>query len=522
MTVSFGIEFEFDLINNNNRRTVRSGSTPLYLARNWSYQRDPTATVELRSPVFTSLEQYINECNKQFWGWINEFDSLIPYMHNSSSRSLGQHMHVGKPRVRLTLETREKLAKEIIKIYPLLMAIQSSPIPSRRGLTSVYCRSMTYYNNICDYDHYAEISLSHNGTLELRVFDANIPQSSLVNAFIVTRVAKKVWSRNFRGQDTHVSLGEYGDEREKALRNGLIGVNVTQKLKQIRNIIGNIEIPEIPAIKESLYLMARYRLNFYGVMKYTHVNHYEYFKKVLTDSSKYLEHLIEIPNIMHKEKLKQWKEKAREIETLDQLIGISIAVDKTLSRTLIEAIEERISEQPQTRRNITITRRINLGRSQVRELINNERYTISRINNVEGLTQEQVAERIHELLRLHGNGFVNVLSPEEIINTAVRFYVFWVREPNTNRTEICGCVGVHVRDRTIQSLVIDRRFRRLGIARRLVSHVLNVLVREGASKAKCWIRKQNNASLNLFKRFGFKIIDHIDRSYLLELNWRDN
>ena len=264
--------------------------------------------------------------------------------------------------------------------------------------------------------------------------------------------------------------------------------------------------------------MARYRLNFYGVMKYTHVNHYQYFKKVLSDCSKFLEHLIEIPNIRHKEKLREWKEKASQIETLDQLIGISIAVDKTLSRALIKAIEERISEQPQTARRIRAARRIELGRSEVRELISNERYAISRINNVEGYTTEQVAERIHELLRLHGNRFVNVLSPREVIETPVRFYVLWVRDTRRNITQICGCIGVHVREATIQSLVVDRRYRRLGIARRLVGHVLNVLSRENPTTARVWIRKQNNASLNLFKSFGFRIVDHNHRSYLLELN----
>lgn len=521
MPISFGVEFEFDLIDRNNRRIVGSGRHPYYLARNWDYQGDPTATIELRSPVFTSLEQFIEECNNQFSNMLEAREDIAPYMCNSRDRSLGQHMHLGKPNLRLSERTRRKIAKKIIKFYPLLASIHAQPIPSRRGLASPYCRSMEYYNDFADFDHYAELSLSHNGTLELRIFDSNIPQASLVCAFLATNIARKALrDRNNNSEDYEERrrfLEGYGEERSRALRYGLLGVNVTQKLRDLRTFLGNIEIPDIASIREALYLMARYRLNFYGVLRYTHVKHFDYFRLVLRDCSKYLEHLLEASNLRHRDKIEQWIEEAQQIENLDQLIGLSIGVDRAIAEQLTQAIAERLEENPELATRLESRRRISIGRSRVRELIERGVYYIRRINEVEGYTSNEVAEEISNLLRNHGESRVNPLSPREIISTPVRFYVFYVRDYERRATQICGVIGVHVRKGEISSLVVDRRFRRLGIARRLLNHALGVLRNSDTSVARTWIRKNNEASLNLFRIFGFRKVDRNHRSYRLEL-----
>ena len=94
MTVSFGIEFEFDYVDQNNQRVVFHSVEPIYLAPNWNYQLDPTASSELRSPVFTSIEQFIDECNNEFSTMVQRRPQLIPYMCNSQGRSLGQHIGI--------------------------------------------------------------------------------------------------------------------------------------------------------------------------------------------------------------------------------------------------------------------------------------------------------------------------------------------------------------------------------------------------------------------------------------------
>lgn len=286
MSVSFGVEFEFDYIDCSNRRAVSSGVRPLYLTEGWDYQLDPTASSELRSPVFTSLEQFINECNREFGEMVQLSNNYIPYMCNDDGRSLGQHMHVGKPNATLSLETKKKLAKAIVDFYPLLTAIHAQPIPSRRGLTTMYARSLMYYNDVISSDHYCEISDSHVGTVELRIFDSNIPQASLVNAFIVTEIAKKAFRSRNLNNSNDVDFRAYDQERSRALRYGLIGLNVTDYLRKLKAVVGNVEIPNIACIKEALYLMSRYRLNFYGVWRYSNVKPYDYFKAQRSDQRK--------------------------------------------------------------------------------------------------------------------------------------------------------------------------------------------------------------------------------------------
>jgi len=521
MSVSFGVEFEFDLIDQNNRRIVGSGRTPYYLANNWGYQPDPTATMELRSPVFTSLEQYIEECNKQFSNMLEARSDIVPYMCNSSDRSLGQHMHIGKPNLRLTERTRKKIARKIINFYPLLTAIHAQPIPSRRGLTSPYCRSMEYYNDFADHDHYAELSLSHNGTLELRIFDSNIPQASLVCAFLAREIAKKSMRRGGNSNEDYSTIRDYlrnyRSERSRALRYGLLGVDITQKLRELKRLLGNIEIPEIASIKEALYLMARYRLNFYGVLEFTHVKHYEYFKLTLRDCSKYLEHLLEARSVRHRDKIATWIAEAQQIENLDQLIGLSIGVDRAIAERLTQAVVERLEQNPELARRLETCRRIGIGRSRVRELIERGNYFITRIDGVTGYSRDEVAEEISNLIRLHGESMVNNLTPREIIESPVRYYVFYVRDSERRATQICGVIGLYVREGEISSLVVNRAYRRLGIAKRLITSAIAVLINNHTPVASTWIRKDNEASLRLFRSFGFRIVENNHRSYRLEL-----
>jgi len=514
MSVSFGVEFEFDFIGEDNRRVTYHGERPLYVSRNWDWQNDYTASCELRSPVFTSLRQYVDECNDQFNGLIGEYETvgyrLVPYMCNDRGRSLGQHMHVGKPHTTLSRDSKRRLAKAIVPFYPFLAAIHAQPIPSHRGLTTTFARSLRLYGDVIDIDHYCEISDSHVGTVELRIFDSNIPQASLVCAWIVTEIAKRTLRNREQVDNSSIDLNAYDHERTRALRYGLVGLDITNYLRRLKSLLGNIDIPDIACIREALYLMARYRLNFYGVWRYSNARAYDYMRVQLSDCSKYLDNLLRVDNIQHRDKIAQWASEAGQIENLDQLIGLSIAVDRSLESYAREAEAEAEVERPVIR--------ARLGRSEVRECLANDRYYICRIGDVRTMSLDEVAERISELLRDHGEGLVNVLSAREVIETSARFYVLVAFNPYRAVEEICGAIAVHVRSGEIRSLVVDRRFRRLGIARMLVEHVLRVLRDSGINRAHAYVRRENVASRALLESLGFRASGECDRSVLMTLN----
>jgi GNAT superfamily N-acetyltransferase len=515
LSVSFGVEFEFDYLNDENRRIVFRGERPIHLADGWDYQEDYTASSELRSPVFTSLEQFIHECNNQFGVMVYNNNSQIPYMCNDESRSLGQHMHVGKPNTALTSETKKKLARAIVDFYPLLAALHAQPIPSRRGLTTVYARSLIHYNDVISDDHYCEISDSHVGTVELRIFDSNIPQASLVNAFFITEIAKKVFRGRSQNNSSIIDFRLYDEERSRALRYGLVGLNVTNYLRRLRAVIGNVEIPDIPAVREALYLMARYRLNFYGAWKYSNVSPYQYMRAQLSDCSKYLENLLSVNGIQHEDKIRAWIDEAQLIENLDQLIGLSIGVDRSLAQALTDAIEQRLEAQPNVARRLNNVVNVVLSRSEVRNSLARGFYRIARINELRTLNVNQVAEHISYLLARHGEGLVDVMSAEEIINTNFRFYVLAVCDEHYGRETICGTVAINVRTGEIRSLVVDRRFRRLGIARTLLMHILAIAEERSLERVYTYVKLENTPAINLFSSLGFRVEGHDNGSYLM-------
>jgi ribosomal protein S18 acetylase RimI-like enzyme len=511
MTISFGIEFEFDYVRSNNEViTTYHGRDPYYIAPSWDYQADPTAGSELRSPVFTSLEDYIRECNNQFGHMVLNNRGEIPYMANESDRSLGQHMHIGMPRRQLTNYQKVKIAKTILELYPFFASIQAQPIPSHRGLNTIYARSMQQYRNVISSDHYAEISASHIGTVELRIFDANIPQASLINAFFITQIAKKaIQPRRRNNNDNNndsFDFNAYHEERQKALRYGLIGIDITSYLKKIRNIVGNISIPNINCIKEGLYLIARYRANFWVLWKYAQVPKFDYMKKTLENCSEYLNNIEQLVSTEKREKLRRWINEASEIENLDQIIGLSIATD----RTLVDMITERAQNAQTTTTVTTITRRMGLTRSEVRELVENGYWSLRRLNEVPNYDSTSVAEYISNLLRNHGNQYVNQYSAQEIIESPSRYYVFLAIDQRRNINQICGSIAVHMRTGEISSLVVDRRFRRLGIARKMVQKILMILYGTEVRSAITFIRNGNEASKRLFESLGFKKVEQND------------
>jgi len=495
MDVSFGIEFEFDIIKSDGtkiRTEFPRGRIPI---DTWGYQDDHTCAVELRSPVFTSIDHALEEISNQFNYWCSQFTNLAPYPYSSDGRSLGGHIHVGLPDRRLYYDESNVLGYTIANVYPFLVAMQAQPIPSIRGLGSAYLRPLWDVGyEIVDDDHYAEINYSHHGTLELRLFDANIPQVSLVNAFILTEISKIVLENLDNGKD--VDGSRYRRDRDSALRYGLRALDLVYYLNYIKGICGDLEIPSYPFLREILYLACKYRLNVWNILRLTNVNEYYYFKKMFTNPSGYLENIVGSVNIRNDPRLysiiSDTIQNSGSISTISDLIRLAEITMPSVSR---------VTEIPHHSRELP-------SRSYVRECVQIGTYHIRRIHDVPGYTIDDVADRISYLLRHHGDGFVNTYDPYQVIDDPRRFYVLTVYDNNSNRYVIIGCIAIRVRDGEVTSLVVDRRYRRLGIANILLRHVMSV------SERPIWgfVRKDNQGMISLLRNLGFQFEHGNDRS----------
>jgi ribosomal protein S18 acetylase RimI-like enzyme len=107
------------------------------------------------------------------------------------------------------------------------------------------------------------------------------------------------------------------------------------------------------------------------------------------------------------------------------------------------------------------------------------------------------------------------MSAQEIIETDFRFYVFVAYDRASGAEQICGAISIHMQSGEIRSLVVDRRFRRLGIARALVAHVIELAREHNLARVYTYVRRGNESSANLFASLGFRIEGGNDRSYLM-------
>lgn len=174
-----------------------------------------------------------------------------------------------------------------------------------------------------------------------------------------------------------------------------------------------------------------------------------------------------------------------------------------------------MQQQQETQPTIRVVR--SLPRSIVAQQIRNNQYNICRINQVANMTVEDVANEIERLLRLHGDNMVNVVTSRHVIEGRPRYYVFAIEHTTLRRPQILGVIAVDRPTGEIMHLVVDRRYRRLGIARRLLETVLTCVELDRKVSFHTWIRKENAVSLTLFRSFGFEIDGKNHRSYHLTL-----
>jgi hypothetical protein len=259
---SMGIEFEGGIIGSDGE--FRRGQQTQHYARinKFRMQQDPTAAFEIMTPPETKFDNMAKDVGAQWQHWTQMNPSLAPYWRSEHfHKSMGHHIHLGKPTRTLPLAEKKQIAMAAIPVLPALYFVSANhyknteqgPVLSSRMLTSSYCQPLR--TRIVSGSHYDEISDSANGTVEFRSFDANFPQVTLSVAYLLKAAAEM----NASKKPTRITEIEEREIIEKyvKLRHDVIHNNIQAFLKAretLRQELGPLKIPDFQFIREVLYL----------------------------------------------------------------------------------------------------------------------------------------------------------------------------------------------------------------------------------------------------------------------------
>ncbi len=518
--VSFGYEYEFFYITSDDRVITEYHYTPNPIARvrGWHWQGDYTAGSELSTPVYTNIVRASRNIDRQFRWWLSRNDGYAPYFYTPRGYSLGQHHHYGLPSRRLQFREKYQIAYVVSRFYPLFNGLYANPVPSHRGLTSRFCYSISQLHGTpISTDHYCEISDSHNGTVELRLFDANIPQLALsVTTFIKPLVEKALeeYENGHRYYRERINTRLYSRERRKALEHGLRRLNLRQYLTLYKDYVGDIRLPNLNSVKEIWYLAVKERLTPYELYKRFIVDNgyprFRYWSIMVSNTSKFLENYLELIDGEYRERIEEWISESHRITHVSDLIEILGEVEPRRIervRRVVERVLPRISYP---------------SRRYVRELLSQENgltyFYINRIYEVEGLSQDEVVRRIVELVNEHGEGFTNKIDERYVVEAPERFYVIWIRHPITDNPVIISTIAIRIRTGEISHFVVHRRYRGLGLGRAILNAIIRIARENNLSQVYLWVKHDNVTMQNLVTRLGFTRVDDNGHSYKYVLN----
>jgi hypothetical protein len=201
--VLFAVEFESNFIGKSGIVEHLPNHLKYHVISTWSYQSDPTAGTELRPlEPWDDINFAFNHCLSQFRAWTERCGGItLHFKGNKYYPSLGGHIHVSIPS--WDLSKRMKVAKKLYNFLPFLYFINANGFYINRDgtyLRGTYSHRMCFRNyspylvNWTDMDSRSEISLSRHGSLELRMFDANVPAVALAVAYLVSEIVKR-WAR---------------------------------------------------------------------------------------------------------------------------------------------------------------------------------------------------------------------------------------------------------------------------------------------------------------------------------------
>lgn len=472
-TCSFGIEMETGFVSPTG--IVSYAPSPYYCVEKFTPQNDITAGTEIRTPILTDIHDAVAKISEQWRVWSQQNRGLSPFFKCEKYHpSMGNHIHIGLPDRSLTFEQKKQIASYLIPVYPLLMGISSNTrgmrggkhYESRRMAYSSYCyalRTQPIYS-----EHYYEISDSHNGTVEFRSFDSNIPQVSLTCAFVLKKGAEIALSHNEVGiSHEFTNFKTYRQERKKVVEKGLMGLYMPEYKHILIERIGNIKLKELPnSIKEVLFMAIAKKMSVSSfIPKYTyHFNKImahnveELFTNILqievpVSKKKIIEgwmaelqdkkYLSDIPCELGLEELTDYFVSSNANMKMFKEMVMGYKYDKSILPKLQEVVEaDTEAEVNRIRLPKSVKKKLLLLNPKFKDAVLEEqlhtKYVVGRLKTV-GMDYFAVAKQISEILKQNGVE----LTTDEIISAITRFCVFIFDN------QVLGVVGVNVPDRKI-------------------------------------------------------------------------
>jgi [ribosomal protein S18]-alanine N-acetyltransferase len=152
------------------------------------------------------------------------------------------------------------------------------------------------------------------------------------------------------------------------------------------------------------------------------------------------------------------------------------------------------------------------------------------VNPVAAIQIERLADSddLEAVVSLEAESFTNpwtreMLERELTQSDVARIYV--LRVPGTRVAAFCSC-WVVADELHINTIAVNPAFRRQGLARALLGHILTNTVAEGIRRATLEVRRSNEPALRLYECLGFSVMAVRSRYYTQPeedalILWRD-
>ena len=461
VNISFGVEYEANFLSENLNKITQHTPNRYAHINKWDYQQDGTAGTEIRTPIFTDINQFSQESQEQWQHWMSQNPNVIPqFKCNYYHSSIGHHIHIGLPTRQLQSNEKLAIVRKTLKLMPLLAFIsanqkgkvRTTSYLSKRMVVSSFCRN----GEMMTGSHYDEISDSRHGTVEFRLFDANFPQINTTIITILKILAEKGLTEKTGEADTEL----YKREKMKILSQGLSAYDVMKYRELFLQEIGDLDFTKYPAcVKEILYLILVYG---YNPSEFIGGYNVKISKAMLSDTSTFFANLQN--TIRDREKREELTNMIRETENItkfSEIIGRKIIVfDKKrlangvrhlleMGKTLDEItglLNEKFEVNKRHLNKIIELLTVKNPKSNVKEM----RELFQFNPNLKGKLLEDSIEikRLNECgnknnVATEVSSIIGALEPVQIVQSPVRFYVALAGN------KVLGTIGIYAKTKTL-------------------------------------------------------------------------
>jgi len=120
------------------------------------------------------------------------------------------------------------------------------------------------------------------------------------------------------------------------------------------------------------------------------------------------------------------------------------------------------------------------------------------------ISEVETAAIISQLLEKHGDGFVKVYKPKEIIEDTARYYLAILFDLPKMKIIPVGCFAI---DRTkepalLKSVVVHKDYRGIGIGKKLIEIATRYGLYE-RNKVKAYVKKNNKIMQKILENLGY-------------------